>query len=144
MSKHAHPDTQSVVSILASHNVTATAPRKAILQVLMNAQKPYSIDEIEKKVKGNANYVTLYRVLKLFSDKGIVYQTDFREGKAFYEFQGEHHHHHITCIVCGCREHIPQCDESHIRNISQKSKQFKTISNHTLEFFGICTSCDRS
>lgn len=129
-------------SILSGFGITPTKQRIAILHVLISSRGPLSIDEIQKKVKGKANYVTLYRVLKLLVSTGIVYQTDFRDGKAYFEFHGDHHHHHIVCSQCGTREKTNDCHEQDdYDHVLRHSKRFKKITSHTLEFFGICTAC---
>lgn len=131
-----------VTEVLESVGLRATPQRVAILEVLRRAGEPLSIDAIETRVKGKANYVTLYRVLKQCVDAGIVYQTDFRSGKAYYELQhGDHHHHHITCTSCGKRVETHCNQQQYEAALSQASDEFSTITSHTLEFFGICTSC---
>jgi Fe2+ or Zn2+ uptake regulation protein len=91
------------------------------------------------------NYVTFYRALKQFVAKGIVQQLDFREGKAYYEYQSpEHHHHHISCVECEAREETLDChEEVGYGHVLQHSKQFSHITSHTLEFFGLCKRCSK-
>ncbi|MFZ2593591.1 MAG: Fur family transcriptional regulator [Minisyncoccia bacterium] len=129
--------------ILSRAGLSVTKSRLAVLCVLMDTHGPCSIDSIEKKVGSQANYVTLYRVLKQLVEKGIVYQADFRQGKAFFEYQ-THHHHHVTCSGCGVREEVDSCiSETVLKKARIESQKFKVITSHSLEFFGLCTKCAR-
>lgn len=131
----------TATDVLKNATLARTKSRLAVLTVLMKLRGPASIDQIEKKVGAEANYVTLYRVLKQFVEKGIVYQTDFRQGKAFFEYQ-THHHHHITCSGCGLREEIGSCiSDVVLKSARAESKKFTAIISHSLEFFGLCTKC---
>lgn len=137
-------NTQTASDVLESVGLRVTPQRLAILGILRNAGEPVSIDTIQKKVGTRANYVTLYRVLKQFVESGLVYQTDFREGKAYFEYQESgHHHHHITCTGCGVREATDDCHETadNYAHVTRHTKKFRTIQSHTLEFFGTCVGC---
>lgn len=126
--------------LLERNGFKCTKQRVAILAYLMYAHEPRAIDEIAHAVP-DVNQVTVYRMLKRFADTGLVYQTDFRSGKAFFEFQ-EHHHHHVVCTSCGVQEPVHLClPHSFIDQVAAASKQFNHIAHHTLEFFGTCKRC---
>lgn len=128
-------------AILKDASLTPTKGRIAVLDVLMRVKGPVSIDVIEESVGSKANYVTLYRILRQLVQKGIVYQTDFRQGKAFFEYQ-TYHHHHITCTLCGMREEVASCiSNATLKSAQGNTKKFRSITSHSLEFFGICTKC---
>lgn len=126
--------------LLQDNNLRITEPRLIILEKLFNIGEPVSIDALEKKINKKMDISTLYRSLKKMVDTGILYQTDFREGKAFFEYQ-RHHHHHIVCTSCGIKESVDFCIEKEIKNISTKSKKFNIVKNHSLEFFSTCKKC---
>ncbi len=142
MNKKCLVDAEQVLKV---HKLSVTKPRVAILAFLMDAAKPVSVDTLQAKVKGAANYVTFYRVLKQLVDEGIVQHIDFREGKAYFEYQHEgHHHHHITCVVCSFREETLDCHEDDgYKHVLSHAKKFSNISSHSLEFFGICKQCSK-
>jgi len=117
-----------------------TEQRVAVLSFLISVHEPVSIDVLTKKIP-TVNQVTLYRMLKQFVDKGLVYQTDFRLGKAHFEFQ-EHHHHHLVCTSCGAQEAVSVCLPNEVPvTVLADSKKFAAITNHSLEFFGVCKQC---
>jgi Fur family transcriptional regulator, ferric uptake regulator len=136
--------TQATAALVVAE-LSITKPRVHILSYLMEVGHPVSIDDLQKKVGSSVNYVTFYRVLKQLVAKGIVHQLDFREGKAYYEYQSaEHHHHHISCMQCGSREETLDCHEQDdYSHVLKHSKQFSHIASHTLEFFGVCKRCSK-
>jgi len=128
--------------ILKNAGLKVTKNRLAVLNLLISAGKPLSVEDIFKKLK-NADQVTIYRILNQFVISGIVYQTDFRSGKAYFEFQ-DHHHHHIVCKNCGDLEEVEVClPEKFIAMVQKSSSKFKKVSDHALEFFGTCGKCDK-
>jgi len=124
--------------LLKQHNISVTEPRIHILEILKESGEPVTIDYIQKKLEISINQTTLYRSLKKFVDKGIIYQTDFREGVAYFEYHGKNHHHHISCISCKKRQSIDMCPQNFTR--VEKSSGF-VITNHMFELFGLCENC---
>ncbi len=128
--------------ILKSAGMKVTKNRLAVLDLLITSKKPLSVEDIFKKLK-TADQVTIYRILNQFVLNDIVYQTDFRSGKAYFEFQ-DHHHHHIVCKSCGDLEEVEVCLlEKFIEKVQKSSSKFKKVSDHALEFFGTCGKCDK-
>ena len=130
----------SISSIIKKAGLKVTSNRVSLLKLLSEVNKPLSIDEIKKHLK-HADSVTIYRILKVFSEKGIIYQTDFRNGKSYFEFQ-DHHHHHIVCHKCGDKESVDIClGNSNYKKIIKQTKKFSIVNSHMLEFFGLCKNC---
>jgi len=125
-------------NILKTHSLKVTLGRTSLLQVLRQSPTPLSIEQIKSSVPSNVT--TIYRMLEVFVEKGIVYQTDFRDGKAYFELQ-DTHHHHVTCTTCGIREDVDLCIENKISPLEKNLKKFKNINSHMLEFFGTCITC---
>lgn len=139
---HEHTHTESAQVLLAQYGFKVTKQRRAVLTYLIDAHKPCSIESLSHAVP-SVNQVTLYRMLKQFVDVGLVYQTDFRSGKAYFEFQ-THHHHHIVCTSCGAQEAVDAClPASFVEQVANGSKEFRTVMHHTLEFFGTCKRCTK-
>lgn len=125
--------------LLKQHKLSITQHRKTILKTLASINYPVTIDELSKKIPTDINQTTLYRSLRALVDVGLIYQTDFHEGVSYYEFQGEDHHHHITCTKCKKRESVNLCFKKGIAGVATK-KSF-TITNHIFELFGLCKNC---
>lgn len=126
-------------ALLKARALKRTDGRLSVLAELMAAHEPLSIDVLATRVP-SVHMVTLYRMLERFVDEGIVYQTDFRNGKAWFEFQ-PHHHHHITCTNCGRTEDVDICIKKEEENALATSRHFASVKSHVLEFFGRCRTC---
>ena len=127
--------------MIKESGLKSTKNREAVLNFLISKSKPLTVEDVSRTLK--INIVTVYRILESFVDKKIIYKTDFRQGKAFFEFQAkDHHHHHITCTKCGFRDHIDFCVETQFTKKIKSTTKFEKIDSHILEFFGVCKKCN--
>lgn len=120
-----------------------TDARIDVLSTLSSIHKPISIKEIAKRVKGH-NMTTFYRTLETLVKAGLVKKITINSEESLYETTiDRHHHHHISCTNCGLLEDIDVCVPSlSTKTLTQKG--FATVTDHSLEFFGICKSCTKS
>lgn len=132
-------------NILKTSNLKRTKARVAVLDLLANAKRPFSVEDILKTLKKDSpDQATLYRILSLFTQAGLVREVMFKDGTIRYESTSHEHHHHAVCTDCGRIEDVDvPAIEQLIKKTSFKLKQFKRIQEHSLEFFGVCTSCER-
>lgn len=129
--------------LLRTAGFKATPARLSLLETLKGSGKPLSIADISKRLSKVADQATVYRALEALSKAGIVQKIDFHDSHTYYELlAGGHHHHHVVCETCGTIEDVEVCDVKGLdKNILKKSKKFKAIKSHSLEFFGICDNC---
>jgi Fe2+ or Zn2+ uptake regulation protein len=131
--------------LLRSKGLKATSGRLLILETLAKNQEPLSVVSLHKLVKRAVDQVTVYRTLEALVASGLVGTVDLRHGHAHYELAvGRKHHHHIICQSCGEIEDVDECDISpFVKKVQKDSKKFGAISEHSLEFFGICKTCSK-
>lgn len=121
-----------------------TGPRLLILEIFEKAKRPLFTDELADKITGKMDLSTLYRILAFLEKEGYIHKLHFSTDKACYELANQDHHHHIVCESCGEIEDIDSEGlESALRKAAGGSKKFRTISRHSLEFFGFCRSCEK-
>lgn len=125
--------------ILKEAQLSVTDSRIALLTTLAKLNKPVTIETLASNLNKKMDTSTIYRSLKALVDKGIIYQTDFREGVSYFEFHGDHHHHHLICTSCKDRKKIDLCMAEKFPAL-EKSKDF-IITNHIFEIFGLCKNC---
>jgi len=131
--------TETARMVLKKSGLRVTHSRLNILCYLMEEDKPVTAEQVADRV--SSHLVTVYRNLKDLSDRGVLYQTDFRTGRAYFEYQKDHHHH-ITCLSCGYREHLSVCLPDGVwREVGRQACGFTGVEGHSLEFFGHCRSC---
>lgn len=119
-----------------------TRARLAILETFSSKCEPLDAEDINKRLKKKEiDLVTIYRTLASFEEVGILRKVDLHKESQYYELR-EHHHHHIICNKCGLVEKLKGCDiEKLTSKLISKSANFKTIKDHSLEFFGVCEKC---
>jgi Fe2+ or Zn2+ uptake regulation protein len=106
-------------NIIKKSGLKLTNNRLAVLDYLRKLAKPITAEVLSSSLK--LNIVTVYRTLESFVSKGLIYQTDFRQGKSFFEFQEtDHHHHHVVCTKCGVRESLDFCIGDKLTQEAQK------------------------
>ena len=126
--------------LLKTVGIRATPKRVALLHVLGKACEPLSAEILRSRVRG-MDLVTIYRNLQEFVKTGIVQEVRFKDGIVRYEI-AHTHHHHLVCTDCGFVEEIELCDMALLeKRVLRHSRRFKVISEHALEFFGLCKKC---
>ncbi len=131
-------------ALLHRAGLKATPARLAMLKIIQAAPSPLSAQAIVKKAPRGVDQATIYRMIKALTLAGILRYIDFQHGHAHYEFTDTAEHHHLICSACGMAEDVPGCEvEGMNESILRSSKKFSTISHHSLEFFGLCNTCEK-
>lgn len=135
----------SIAGALKNVGLRATPHRMALLGTLATARTPKTADEIRGRM-GRVDLVTVYRNLESLAKAGLVREVRFKDAAARYELADDAgHHHHLVCTGCGAVDELEDCDVSAIEKTAlKKSRNFASIDEHALEFFGTCRSCARS
>ncbi len=93
-----------------------TKHQKAVLDLLKNAEKALTADEIREQLEDHINKTTVYRMLDRFVEAGKIHFVTGQNGKSFYALcktcneeppQHIHNHLHFQCEVCGNVECLP-------------------------------------
>ncbi len=132
-------------TIVYAAKLKVTKARMHILEALSHFDRPISIKELSATpLLKEHNIVTLYRTLETLATARLVRKVSFGAAGAtesLYETNvGRPHHHHIVCTSCGMMEDIDAC--AHIPSPRTLAiKGFAKITDHSLEFFGLCKKC---
>lgn len=139
---HTHAEAQDLKEVIRQAGFKATPGRLAILGIFSEDCGALCAEDIHTRIgKTKVDYVTVYRTLESFEKAGLIKKVFLRKQAAYYERAG-HHHHHIVCTSCGTVEQFDSCGvEALSKNIIAISKQFATVTDHSLEFFGMCNRC---
>ncbi len=97
---------EKIDNLLDSVKLKRTEPRRMVLEVLLNAAKPQTADEIVSVIgKTGPNRVTVYRTLENLAVSGLVHKAFVGERSQYYELADkctEHQcHPHFVCTGCG-------------------------------------------
>ncbi|MBW2074190.1 MAG: transcriptional repressor [Deltaproteobacteria bacterium] len=131
--------------MLEGHGVDPTPLRQAVLRSIGEESRPLAAVEIIAAVRDqmSINKVTLYRILDLLVDRGLVKRLSAGD-RAFRYGMGETRHHpehpHFVCSQCGVMECLePDLLPAGIRKFQIKGKRI--IKHVDVRFEGICESC---
>lgn len=126
---------------LKQANLRVTQPRRHLLEVLEQADRPYSAEELLSKAEsGSLDLVTIYRNMTIFAEHGLVQVIQLESGKQLFELHVDgDHHHHIICRECHDTVRLDLCFGGELEKLA-KSCGFSEL-NHTIEVFGLCAKC---
>jgi len=133
-----------------------TLGRKAILDVLTRAEKHLSAEDIYMRVHPlcpSVGLTTVYRTLEVLVNMGLVNKMVFGDGRAWYELAAgprkERHHHHLICTKCKRVIDYTDFIDEELEFLKKAEKGLSKkyhfdITNHEIQFNGLCEKCRSS
>ena len=121
-----------------------TKQKEAILTLLRDTDSHPTTDWIYdevRKIIPNISKGTVYRNLKILQEEGLISELNLSGTVSRYEGK-QKNHYHFRCKMCG---QVFDLDEP-VNHELDKKIAMKTgfkISNHQLEFHGICCDCQQ-
>lgn len=125
--------------IFQEHQISPSYNRTRIYAFLETSKEHPTVDMIYKELKEELptlSKTTVYNVLHLFIDKGIVKLVNMNGAESRYEIYHEEHSH-FKCDTCGTIYDIPKIQADY--KISEL-KGFKVKENE-VNLTGICPNC---
>lgn len=128
------------LKILKEKGYKTTGKREEMLSYLYQHPHYISVKEVIDFLKEQypgLSYDTVYRNLALFSELGILEETEL-EGEKRYQVNCsiDHHHHHLICLECGKSQKIDNCPMDRLPEFDNF-----TVTGHRFEIFGYCVKC---
>jgi Fe2+ or Zn2+ uptake regulation protein len=130
---------------LRNMHLKVTPARLGVLSILESATIPLDVSAIQTYLSKNnitVDKVTVFRILHIFTEKGLTKSIQLHEGKFRYEYADNAKHHHFICENCGIIENIADCNIAELEKEIQQTKGL-LIKRHSLEFFGLCPNCQK-
>ncbi|MBN2908206.1 transcriptional repressor [Polycladomyces sp. WAk] len=137
-------DYRRALEKLKANGYKYTGKREMMVQLFAEENRYLSarevLDHMQKAYPG-LSFDTVYRNLSLFEDLGILEGTDW-DGERRYRFrcEGDTHHHHLICTVCGRTRKLEICP---MNAILGQPEDFH-ITGHRFEIYGRCADCDQN
>lgn len=139
-------NTNKLKEIIRGAGFRATDQRIELLSVLHSSNRPITLKDVMKKMHlSGVHEVTLYRMLSVFKDAKIIRQVDFGDVVPYFEMlDSKNDHHHIVCTNCKKVSDFVGCQvDSLIKKALTQTKDFKKVTSHSFELFGICNICSK-
>jgi Fur family ferric uptake transcriptional regulator len=117
-----------------------TTQRESIRQVLCQATRPLSPQEILEKARRHApstGLATVYRAVKELQGESWIRAVELPGEPARYELASKPHHHHFYCRGCGKVFDLEGCP----RNLARMVPKGFRMEEHEITIRGLCPNC---
>jgi Fur family transcriptional regulator, ferric uptake regulator len=133
-------DTLQTVSALLGQR--HTRQRDAILQTIVDAKGPVSIQQILERAQstlGSLGIATVYRTLNLLLESERIQTVILPDGQTCYERAGMGHHDHFQCRRCKNVFDLEVCP-LHLASGTIIPGGF-LVQDHEMTLYGLCPAC---
>ena len=135
----------AIVDLLRTHGMRITKNRVQILESMLKAEKPLSLDEIQGRSCNGAespDYATVFRVMTLLENLQVAQKVNLNRACSYYELVNpQQHYDHIICTECGrVTLIVDSCPVEKVERKIEKRYGYSDI-RHSLEYFGKCREC---
>lgn len=138
----------AISELLTRRGFRSTAPRRAVLDVLLKAAAPLSIMEIHKQIKKRRiDLSSVYRTVNLLCELGLLRVADASRGSQYVELAEPFmsHHHHLICQACGQIGELDGCllENEVLEAITHQVRRLRNfrVTDHDLRLLGLCEAC---
>ena len=133
-----------ILRTLRRHGLSVTQTRRRILRLFLEQSGALAHGDIEKRIGGGIDRVTLYRNLQRFTEKGIIHAIPTPDNAIRYALcreeceEGHHHDHHIHFFCTCCRK--TYCLDDVVTPDIRMPRGYRTEQVEVL-VQGVCRSC---
>jgi Fur family ferric uptake transcriptional regulator len=136
---------EAILKRLRGEGMRVTESRRSILDVLFEADRPLSLQEIQDLAAakgGSPDYATVFRMMTLLERLHLVHKVNLQRPCSYYELHDpSKHYDHIVCTNCGKVVVIDiPCPLGETEKKIAEHYGFRNLT-HSLEFFGRCPEC---
>lgn len=133
-----------IKKFLNKNGIKNTKQRNLIYDILSSTKDLITAEDIYLKlinIDTSVSLSTVYRILDIFVDKGIVLKSNMiGTDKNVFEINHLEHEHHLICLKCKKVVHIENCPLTEFEHNVEKDTNF-SITGHNLELYGYCPEC---
>lgn len=131
--------------MIKSLGLNNSIQKEYVLKLLFESESHLSADEIQqiikKEEKVNIGIATVYRILNLFEEMGIVSAITIQGmDSKMYELSLKAHHDHLICINCNKIIEFVDKEIEELQEQVAKNRGF-VLQSHNMIMYGICKEC---
>ncbi len=126
---------------LKKKGLKITNQRMLVAQKIFSLHTHFTAESLQEELKDRRDEIskaTIYRILSIMVEAGLLKEHNFGKDYKYYEhIIGHEHHDHIICIECG---RIVEFVDQRIEDLQKKAAEDNgfTITGHDLNIYGIC------
>lgn len=136
----------AVAEVLRAHGYRVTPQRRLVWDVLHEARRHLTAEEIADRInerRGEVNLASVYRALALLSDLDLVRESRLGDAGAHWELSHPDEHFHLVCDDCG---EVTHHEGSLVEMVAHHLEDGHDFETHTVELVvtGRCARCRAS
>jgi pentatricopeptide repeat protein len=139
---------EALFARLGAHGYRTTKPRRAVIEAFARMGRYATARELYDGMGHSgrapgANTVglaTVYRTLDVLREVGAASAQAQPHGETAFLYCPVEHHHHAVCTECGRVDDVPCASIARFEAALSRRLRFR-LTQHRLEFFGVCRSC---
>lgn len=125
-----------------NHLLKKTRSRELILEILLSASHPLTVNEINDALKDKKiDLSTIYRTLNSFVENSII-KKEMNSKKEYTFYYEKEDNHILVCKICHKRVVLNGCPYHKVNEKLKKETGF-LISDQNTEIYGICPECQK-
>lgn len=132
------------VRVLKENSMKVTNQRMVVAECIFRTHAHFTADDLTDFLKNRYKSVskaTVYRILSILVDAGLIDEHDFGQSQKFYEHSlGHEHHDHLICTRCGKIIEFMDPDIEKLQVAAARRYNFQ-VTDHTLNIYGLCAPC---
>ena len=141
----------SLFARLTAHGYRTTRPRRSVIEAFARLGRyttAQGLRDLMAAGRGattarNVGLATVYRTLDVLREIGAASAQAQPHGETAFLYCPVEHHHHAVCTECGNVDDVPCASVTRFEAALARELRF-TLTQHSLEFFGVCRSCARA
>ena len=129
--------------LLKRAGLKVTPHRKAMLEILMDAHKPLTVEEVYQNLfekKQLCDLSTVYRALNTMAEHQLLQKSVHQDGCVYYQLSFDHHSHFLVCECCHESVPIDLCPLEQLEREIREDTGYE-ITGHQFEISGLCPKC---
>jgi len=135
---------EDVILALRKAGISRTSQRVAVLSTLFTASQPLSAGAIRQclKAKISIDKVTVYRILSIFRERGLIREIASAGGTGYFEIMTPENtlHPHFSCRSCGTVTCMPPQSFINMPEWIQAKDDY-CIEHIEISVSGLCSGC---
>ena len=119
-----------------------TRGQQWVYELLQSTSTATTVQDIFAQLQAQGRSLglaTVYRAIKALQLRGLVQARALTNGEWVY-WPASEDCHYLTCLNCGLSVPVEECPAHALEKKLAERDRF-TVFYHTLEFFGLCSSC---
>jgi Fur family peroxide stress response transcriptional regulator len=136
---------EKMIKVLREIGHRITPQRLAVLKILAESKEHPSVGMIFDQIKKEfptTSLATVYKTITVLKELNEVLELGFADGGSRYDGKRPFPHPHVICTKCGAIVD-PQFSNMEKMAAEMAKKSGFKITNHRLDFFGLCPKCQK-